>query len=122
MDFSSIEVIPVSYRRLWIIAITATVFSWLFLYYNPYSTSLVHDSAVLRMSTGWTISDGEKIIGKSSDFRKVGWLKDENQVSLTHALPETSGESLCFTTIGLHGQRVRRRAEHLFLRPFSRRQ
>lgn len=60
----------------------------------------MHDSTVLRMSTGWTISDGEKIIDESADFRKTGWLKEENRVSLTHTLPETSGESLCFTTIG----------------------
>lgn len=64
------------------------------------------------MSAGWTIFDGEKKIYENSDFDKTGWLKKQNKVILTKLLPQTSGKSVCFTTIGytveafIDGQRI----------------
>lgn len=52
------------------------------------------------MSAEWSISDGERIIYNSAAFDKTGWLKKQNEVILAKVLPATSGESICFTTIG----------------------
>lgn len=93
---------PLSYKRIWIISFVAAFVSWgLFLICSHNSiTGLPYNSNALSMSAGWTISYGEKNIYENSDFDKTGWLKKQNKVVLTKLLPQTSGKSLCFTTIG----------------------
>lgn len=90
------------YKRLWITAIAAGLFSWflIFSFSHNISTGLPNHSNALNMSAGWTISDGEKNIHENSTFDKTGWLKEQNKVILTKLLPETSGRSTSFTTIG----------------------
>jgi len=92
----------VSYKRLWLIVIAAALFSWLLLLSCSHSksTGLPYNSNALSMSSGWTISDGEKNISENSDFDKTGWLKKQNKVILTKFLSDTSQQSICFTTIG----------------------
>ena len=99
---SSIEVENLSYKRICAISIVAAILSWgiFLLCSNNTVTGLQYNSNALRMSTGWTVSDGEKTIYEASDFYKVGYLKKQREVILEKTLPATSGESLCFTTIG----------------------
>ena len=103
-----------SYKRIWIISFVAAFVSWgLFLICSHSSiTGLPYNSNALSMSAGWTISDGEKNIYENSNFDNAGRLKKQNKAILTKLLPETSGKSICFTTIGyiveafIDGQRI----------------
>jgi signal transduction histidine kinase len=61
---------------------------------------LSYNAAARLMSSGWTISDGERTLYENADFLKVGSLKKQSSVVLIKKLPYTVEKSLCFITIG----------------------
>lgn len=92
----------VSYRKVWIFAFVALLISGLLMHANLFimSMGLSYNTAAHTMSSGWTISDGEKILSEKAAFAKLGSLKNQGKVVLTKKLPDTVEKSLCFVTIG----------------------
>ncbi len=91
-----------SYKKIWILAFIALLISGILMYTNLFTGSmgLPHNTTARLMSTGWTISDGEKVLYENADFLKAGSLKKQSRVVLLKKLPATVGKSLCFITIG----------------------
>ncbi|MHB8125277.1 MAG: sensor histidine kinase [Desulfitobacteriaceae bacterium] len=91
-----------SYKKVWILAFVAFLISGILMHTDLFIGNMgLSDNAAARvMSTGWTISDGNKVLYENADFLKVGSLKKQSSVVLLKKLPDTAGKSLCFITIG----------------------
>lgn len=91
-----------SYRKVWILALIALLFSGLLMHTNLFMSSmgLSSNAAARKIASGWKISNGEKTIYTKAAFGKVGSLKNEKQVVLTKKLPATAEKSISFVTIG----------------------
>lgn len=91
-----------SYRKVWILALVALLFSGLLMHANLFISNmgLSYNAAARNMSSGWKISDAVKTLYEDASFEKVGFLKDQKMVVLTKKLPDTADKSMCFATIG----------------------
>ncbi|MHB1042488.1 MAG: sensor histidine kinase [Eubacteriales bacterium] len=92
-----------SYRKVWILALVALLFSGLLMHANLFISNMglsYNNAAARNMSSGWKISDDVKTLYEDASFEKVGSLKNQKKVVLTKKLPDTADKSMCFVTIG----------------------
>jgi hypothetical protein len=89
-------------KKIWIAALIALMITGIALHVNILSDRISlsqHSSAVL-LQEGWTFSNSDGILAEELAFRKVAAIKDQTNFIITHQLPRSEGQSLCFVTIG----------------------
>ena len=91
-----------SYKKVWIFTFAALFLSFFLMNGSSLTKGLrlTEYPGTKKMSTGWNISEGEKILFQNAAFLKTGELKTLNKVVLTKALPDTADQNICFVTIG----------------------
>lgn len=91
-----------SYKKAWIYTFVALLFSLFLVNFSWFvrESKMSQSTSAQDLSTGWNISDGEKILFKNDDFAKAGTLKNQKKIVITKLIPGTNKKSICFATIG----------------------